>query len=154
MNVTLPCLSIRQPWAWAILNAGKDVENRSWTTRYRGPLLIHAAKGCTKAEYEDAAEFIELVTDGLAAPALGELPRGGIVGACDLYGVFGKNDRGVGHWKQPDAFGLRLGGVERLKFRAYPGALGLFRVELTANEVIDLRLAGLLPKAEKAVKRG
>lgn len=26
----MKCLSIRQPWAWAILHAGKDSENRSW----------------------------------------------------------------------------------------------------------------------------
>lgn len=25
-------LSIRQPWAWAILHAGKDIENRDWHT--------------------------------------------------------------------------------------------------------------------------
>jgi hypothetical protein len=36
-------LTIRQPWAHAILHLGKDVENRSWRTRYRGLLLIHAA---------------------------------------------------------------------------------------------------------------
>lgn len=39
----MKCLSIRQPWAWAIFH-GKDVENRTWTTKYRGELLIHAAK--------------------------------------------------------------------------------------------------------------
>jgi hypothetical protein len=37
-------LSIRQPWAWLIIAGHKDVENRSWTTTYRGPLLIHAAR--------------------------------------------------------------------------------------------------------------
>jgi ASCH domain len=30
---------IRQPWAWLIVNGIKDIENRSWRTRYRGPLL-------------------------------------------------------------------------------------------------------------------
>jgi hypothetical protein len=35
-------LTIRQPWAWAIAAAGKDVENRSWHTGYRGPLAVHA----------------------------------------------------------------------------------------------------------------
>ena len=24
------CLSIRQPWAWAIVKGAKDVENRKW----------------------------------------------------------------------------------------------------------------------------
>ncbi|MGH9535296.1 MAG: ASCH domain-containing protein [Terriglobales bacterium] len=40
----MKCLSIRQPWAHAIFALGKDVENRSWPTRYRGPLLIHTAR--------------------------------------------------------------------------------------------------------------
>jgi hypothetical protein len=34
---------IRQPWAWLIVNGFKDVENRSWSTHYRWPLLIRAA---------------------------------------------------------------------------------------------------------------
>jgi hypothetical protein len=38
----MKALTIRQPWAWAILQGGKGVENRSWPTKYRGPLLIHA----------------------------------------------------------------------------------------------------------------
>ena len=38
----MKALTVRQPYAWAILYAGKNIENRSWTTKYRGPLLIHA----------------------------------------------------------------------------------------------------------------
>ncbi len=37
-------LTIRQPWAWAITCGLKRVENRTWSTNYRGPLLIHAGK--------------------------------------------------------------------------------------------------------------
>lgn len=40
---TLKALSIRQPWANAIL-FGKDVENRSRYFSHRGPLLIHASQ--------------------------------------------------------------------------------------------------------------
>jgi hypothetical protein len=36
-------LTIRQPWAWLIVHGHKDLENRTWCTSYRGPLLIHAA---------------------------------------------------------------------------------------------------------------
>lgn len=43
-------LSIHQPWAHAILHLGKSVENRTWSTPYRGPLLIHAAK--SRASYD------------------------------------------------------------------------------------------------------
>jgi hypothetical protein len=35
-------LTIRQPWAELILRGRKPYELRSWETRYRGPLLIHA----------------------------------------------------------------------------------------------------------------
>lgn len=40
----MKALTIRQPWAWAIAAGHKPVENRTWTTRYRGPLAIHAAQ--------------------------------------------------------------------------------------------------------------
>lgn len=39
----LRCLAIRQPWAWAIVAGAKDVENRSWKTDYRGPVVIQAS---------------------------------------------------------------------------------------------------------------
>ena len=35
-------LTIRQPWAFAVVHGGKRIENRSKPTRYRGPLAIHA----------------------------------------------------------------------------------------------------------------
>jgi hypothetical protein len=37
-------LTIKNPAAAAIVGGLKDVENRSWITKYRGPLLIHAAR--------------------------------------------------------------------------------------------------------------
>jgi hypothetical protein len=39
----LRVLTVQQPWAWAILRGGKDIENRSQLWSYRGPLAIHAA---------------------------------------------------------------------------------------------------------------
>ena len=38
----MKAITIKQPWAWAIIFAGRDIENRSWYTHHRGPLLIHA----------------------------------------------------------------------------------------------------------------
>jgi len=40
----MKALSIKQPWAWLIVNGYKDIENRTWKTNYRGKLLIHASK--------------------------------------------------------------------------------------------------------------
>lgn len=44
MDQSIPALSLRQPWAWAVLHAGKSVENRMWATKYRGRIRIHAAR--------------------------------------------------------------------------------------------------------------
>ena len=39
----MKALSIKQPWVHAILHEGKDVENRTWTTKYRGWIALHAS---------------------------------------------------------------------------------------------------------------
>ena len=79
-------LSIRrQPWAWLILNAGKDIENRSWPTQLRGRILIHAPKTMTRAEYECATD--RLWARGgpvIDLPAFETLPLGGIVGSAEI----------------------------------------------------------------------
>ena len=36
-------ISIKQPWAYLICAGIKDVENRTWATKYRGPVYIHAS---------------------------------------------------------------------------------------------------------------
>lgn len=37
-------ISVQQPWAWCIVHGHKPVENRSWPTKVRGPVLIHASQ--------------------------------------------------------------------------------------------------------------
>ena len=69
------CLSIRQPWATLIVTGYKDVENRTWRTSYRGPLLIHATR-----TPDLAARTHGLLTRGDIAG----LPCGGIIGAVML----------------------------------------------------------------------
>jgi hypothetical protein len=51
-KTTLRALSIRPPWAWAIAHAGKRIENRSWSTKYRGPLVIHSSLRLLPADVE------------------------------------------------------------------------------------------------------
>lgn len=69
------CLSIRQPWASLIIAGHKKIENRTWATPYRGPLLIHASQRVDP----------EADTRGLLTPAaIAQLPRGGIIGVVFL----------------------------------------------------------------------
>jgi hypothetical protein len=57
-------LSVKNPWAYLIIygfdfgpdmggHIKKDVENRTWETKYRGPLLIHASKTFDQNAYWD-----------------------------------------------------------------------------------------------------
>ena len=82
--IHVPVLTIRQPWAWAIMNAGKDVENRRWPTAYRGPLAIHAAKGLTRTEYLEFVRFRQDMPDLPDTPHIDDLERGVILGITDL----------------------------------------------------------------------
>lgn len=88
-------LSIRQPWAWYIAHGTKRVENRGRQTRYRGPLLIHASKSMTVAEYRAADLFVRGFDSALAdrCPSPGALPLGAVVAVARLVDVVHVLDR-------------------------------------------------------------
>lgn len=65
----MKAISIRQPWAWAILYAGKDVENRSRRSNYRGPVLLHASGSLGVQEHEDAVQAITDMRVAARSPA-------------------------------------------------------------------------------------
>lgn len=44
MNVSVPAISVRQPWAELIMRGEKSIELRSWTTDYRGQLWLHTGR--------------------------------------------------------------------------------------------------------------
>lgn len=43
-------LTVRQPYATLLVLGLKRFETRGWSTRYRGPLIIHAAKKCSPSD--------------------------------------------------------------------------------------------------------
>ncbi|HEY8066561.1 MAG TPA: hypothetical protein VIF40_17830 [Methylosinus sp.] len=121
----LKALSVRQPWAWAIFN-GKDVENRSQASlRYMNfagveRIAIHAAKGMTQDEYDDAASFMRGI--GVACPPAIGLARAGIIGTARVVGIARES-------KSPWFFGPRaivLADPEPCEFIPVVGQLGLF----------------------------
>lgn len=72
----MKALSIQQPWAWAILHAGKDVENRTWVTCVRGRIVIHAGEQIDR----EAVDWLRM--RGYDVPI--NLPTGGIVGEVTI----------------------------------------------------------------------
>lgn len=95
MTVNLPtdAISVRQPWAWAIIHAGKNIENRGAVAlRHmrlnrgsRTTLAVHAAQGMTQDEYSSARDFMAGI--GVTCPPPGDLVRGAIIGAVRVDGV-------------------------------------------------------------------
>ncbi|HCC03561.1 MAG TPA: 2-oxoglutarate dehydrogenase E1 [Clostridiales bacterium] len=51
-------LTIKQPWATLIIQGDKRFEFRSWQTKYRGDLLIHAGKGIDKEAMKRLAKYL------------------------------------------------------------------------------------------------
>ena len=66
-------LTIRQPWASLIIHGYKKFEFRSWQTKYRGELLIHAGKGIDKEAVKRLEKYLPK-----------ELPIGKILGKVTL----------------------------------------------------------------------
>ena len=116
----LRALSVRQPWAWLIVNGIKDVENRSWRTHHRGPLFIHAS--LSAGGYTEDIECVER-KHGISVPR--ELDTGGIVGVVDVLDCVESHKS---KWFQ-GKFGWVMANAHRLKFRPCKGAVRLFRPE-------------------------
>lgn len=115
----MKAISIKQPWAWLILNAGKDIENREWSTVVRGPVLIHAGKSMDEAGIRFCKQR------GISLPPLSDLKLGGIVGKVEITGC-------VRQSKSPwffGTYGFELTNPQTLPFKPVKGKLKFFEVD-------------------------
>lgn len=110
----MKAISIRQPWAWLIVAGHKDVENRTWATDYRGPILIHAAKTIDRRFTLPAN--IEIPKD---------LERGGIVGQAILIDCVEESNS---PWFT-GPYGLVLSEPKPLPFTPYVGASKILEID-------------------------
>lgn len=122
MRLPFLAISVRQPWAWMIIHAGKDIENRTWPTKFRGRVLIHAAKGMTREEYNDAAFEVRMV-HRIVIPEFESLNRGGVIGSVEIVDCVSESDS---PWFG-GPFGFVLRSPEPMEFRPCRGALGFFK---------------------------
>ncbi len=150
-------LSVRQPWAWAIIHGGKDIENRTAGSIRAGgmgpgPVAIHAATGMRRAEYEWAVWRLQ--RDGVRLPLPADLVRGAVIGRVDVVGIVEESES---PW-----FGGPCGLVLANPMAVEPvpgkGALGYFRwqaggqVAKPAVWMKGWQEAGLFPGLERGWK--
>ena len=113
-------LSVRAPWWWYILHSGKDVENRSWKTNYRGAIYIHASRWWVESQMED--------DDILPAHTLQEMKElgGCLVGTVEIVDCIRDSKS---KWAEPDCYHFILANpVVIEKPRQVTGKVGFFTV--------------------------
>ena len=125
-NNGLLALSVRQPWANLIVLGLKDIEIRTWATKYRGRLLIHAGTTFDRvAMWRFPMETV---------------PRGAIIGSVKLADILrftrktwkeeGDRHLDTGQFPLETAYAWIL--EDQRPFSEpipYKGALKLFRVD-------------------------
>jgi hypothetical protein len=157
-------LSLLQPWASLIDYGAKKIETRSWATRYRGLVAIHASKGFPAEcrELCDEEPFrTELIRGGAPIERRlrgghyvipEQMPRGVVLCVCRIVdcarteylerrGLF-EQEEAFGDYG-PERFGWTLEMVMRLE-QPVPakGSLGLWEWQPPAEVAARLQTAG------------
>jgi hypothetical protein len=141
MSAQLPsgivkALSLKQPYAWLIANGYLLVDDRTWGTQYRGPMLIHASKGL----YEQYYDYIKANTD-IPLPSKDKLEYGGVVGIANLVLCCQPGNIPAGISRQQRAhfgglnqayFGFLFEQARPLPLMPCPGKLGIFEIDIDA----------------------
>jgi len=82
----MKALSIKQPWASLIAHGIKNIENRTWKTKFRGRIFIHASAKDAGALYEllNEKQIEAMSNHWTAAPPFPDRPVSAIIGEVDI----------------------------------------------------------------------
>lgn len=122
-------ITIKQPWAWLIVNGYKPVENRDWKTLRRGPTLIHASKEVDLAGYEWVAKHLPEIFGLIPSPHA--IEKGGIVGAARLTDCV-TNHLSIWFFGK---YGFVMDDATVLPFMPLKGQLGFFKTKYTGGRI-------------------
>lgn len=87
----MKALTIWQPWASLLACGAKRYETRSWPTRYRGPIAIHAAMISpfrVSLSPECKGVIADEVLNSHRCPLLRDMPRGAVIATAELVNVW------------------------------------------------------------------
>jgi hypothetical protein len=81
----MKAISIKQPWAWAIVHGYKPVENRTWRTTHRGELAVHASRNFDKEGYQWLLDHAkEVGINMLDIPTPKQFVLGAVIGTVEI----------------------------------------------------------------------
>lgn len=133
----MKAISLWNPWATLVATGAKRNETRSWPTRHRGLLLIHATKN---KDHDSIALCFEepfltaLMEAGIEKP--GDMPFGAIIAVCTLADCVrvetisdrvSETERAFGDYSD-GRFAWLLKDVQAIEPIEYRGMQGLFEV--------------------------
>ena len=125
-------ITLHQPWASLIAVGAKRIETRSWATKHRGPLAIHAGK---KNVTKDLSFVIGAKIQNALPFVPEDAPTGVVVAIADLIDCIEMTDEWIGNLPQQElAFGWFdigryawiLANVRRIEPVAAKGTQGLW----------------------------
>lgn len=148
----MKCISIKQPWAHAVVTGLKRVENRSWPMFHRGVLLIHAGRDYIRGAKYPVGE----------TPGFDEVHFGAVIGAVlvvecvhiarpvkglrlsdhRLLRSLKKNPWAKGPWCH-----IYSGAIEFVEHIEIPGRIGVFNVADDLLSKRDKKRVDLLAKS-------
>lgn len=114
-------ISLLQPWASLVAIGAKRIETRSWATRYRGPIAIHASKAfslnaqelCGCDPFREVLMKASIYWPCVSGPFI-TIPRGCVIATATLWDCIWMDDGDLAYsvrgktWKlteQERAFG-------------------------------------------------
>lgn len=122
-------LTIKQPWASLIINGYKEYEFRSWKTKIRGEILIHASKAIDK---EKMNRFEQLNLDYPTGKILGKVTITDCIKVTKDFedNLIAQNGLVYGASRGRDGYAFKLEQVEKWEMpKAAKGSLGFWNYD-------------------------
>jgi ASCH domain len=130
----LVALSVRQPWAALLVGGRKTIDVRTWPTKLRGAILIHAGKVPDKRP--DGWVWVDSPDLSVYANS-----TGGVIGIADLVECVtyrsaeafaadrGRHRNSVEWFRPPVLYGFRFENPRPVRFEPYKGNTFFFPVK-------------------------
>jgi hypothetical protein len=131
-------LSLKQPWAWAVAAGKKNIENRTWSTPYRGMVYIHASSKVDRAGADWLREEARVTPPS-------QYVHGAVVAVAEVVDVVTKRDAAAFVPWFFGPYGFVLARIRRLaKPVSVTGRLGLAQAPRALQRRVEraLRSAG------------
>jgi hypothetical protein len=142
----MKALAVRQPYAWLIVAGRKPIENRSWKTEYRGPLLIHSALKMHVNPVNEIKSRHAVKID------LNAFQFGGIIGQVELVDIVTQS---TSPWFQ-GTFGWILERPRFVRFTPWRGLQGFFEgpdIDFCVAMQNDRTTSGKFPEVSQPTLR-